>query len=545
MKSKLIKTSFASGELMPELYGRSDLQTYQNGASELTNVNVLTTGGVIRRSGSLLVGLVPNGAKLFGFSVSENDYMAVFYDKKVDVYNGLNKVSTLDTPYGLADLKDLFLQHNNNNLWICSGKYPIKRIVFENNTFAINEPSFSGLPNNVFNANDGYAKTVGFYQGRVILAGTNKYPNRIWFSKSGSMDDFSLGKALDDEGIDINLLSSGNDFITGIYCGANLIIFTNAGEWIIKGEPITPNDIVASKYSSIGSPRDRRIDIVGTEKKVLFVNALNNNIYGFEQDKSISLSFSSEAMVSLSRHLSKNITAMAYSEKHHRLFCVKEDGKMMVVNFDYTEGVFAISKYETDGLYKAVSVNKDYIYTVVLRNNKYYIEVFSKTVLMDCCVVKQSQTKKYKFTGFNQHNNKTLMVVADDILRSNHEIKNNELTLTDSAKKVVVGYKYPHTIKSLPLNNDYAGSKVRIRKITVKLNKTASLRIDFGKGFNLMPFKKFGTGIMGKPIELYSGDKTINVLGWKTYNNDHLWTVSDDSPLPMTILSIKTDISIN
>ena len=545
MKTEMVKTSFISGEVMPELYGRGDLISYENGAGELTNVNVLNTGGVIRRSGSLLIGEVSSNGRLFGFSVGDNDYMAVFYDRKVDIYQGTQKQTTLTTDYTTTDLKDLFLQHNNNVLWICSGKYPIKKILFENKKFVIKQPSFSGLPNNVFNKNDGYAKTIGFHQGRVVLAGTKKHPNRIWFSKSGSTTDFSLGKGLDDEGIDIKLLSAGNDFITGLYCGRNLLVFTNAGEWLIEGLPITPEKIIAKKYTEIGSPRNRRIDIINTQKQILFINSNRDNIYGFEQEKGYSLSYSAQPMLGMSKHLSKDIIDMAYSVKHDRLLCIRNDGKMVVINIDYNEGIFSASKYETTGSYIAVGTNEDYIYTIVKRDNKHYVEVFSKSVLMDCCIVKKNKTAIGKFTGFEKHNNKKLMVVADDILRTEHTIKNNELKLTDSAKKVAVGYKYEHTIKSLPLNSVEAGRKIRIRKITIRLNKTASLKIDVGRGFNNIPFKQFGTGILNKPINLFTGDKTINVLGWKTYNSQPLWAIKDDSPLPMAVLSIKTEISIN
>ena len=60
-----------------------------------------------------------------------------------------------------------------------------------------------------------------------------------------------------------------------------------------------------------------------------------------------------------------------------------------------------------------------------------------------------------------------------------------------------------------------------------------------------MSFQKFGQGILNKPISLFSGDKSISILGWKNYSSDSLWNISGDSPLPITILSIKTDVSIN
>jgi hypothetical protein len=46
------KTSFAAGELAPELYGRGDLRAFENGARRLRNVVIQPTGGVARRPGA-------------------------------------------------------------------------------------------------------------------------------------------------------------------------------------------------------------------------------------------------------------------------------------------------------------------------------------------------------------------------------------------------------------------------------------------------------------------------------------------------------------
>ena len=45
------KTSFAAGELAPELLGRGDLRAWENGARRLRNVFLQPTGGVTRRPG--------------------------------------------------------------------------------------------------------------------------------------------------------------------------------------------------------------------------------------------------------------------------------------------------------------------------------------------------------------------------------------------------------------------------------------------------------------------------------------------------------------
>ena len=545
MKQIILKTSFTSGEVTSDLYGRGDLETYNNGASKLINVNVLNTGGVIRRSGSVLLGELPTEARLINFSVQEDDYLAVFHDRKVDIYKGKSKITQLITPFPKSKLKNLFFSENNNSLWICSGDYPIKRISYQDDIFSIEDTNFSGFESNLFNSSSGYPKTIGFFQGRIVIAGTKEYPNRIWFSRSGSESDFSLGESLDDEGIDIKLLSTGNDFISNLYCSSYLILFTNSGEWIIEGSPITPNKILAKKYTTIGSPRNSNINVVDTKDEVLFVNSDCNNIYSFKQNENMSLNYKACPIVSISKHLTKDITDIAFSFKHNRLFCVKKDGTMAVLNNDYVEGVSAWSSYETDGQYISVGTNKDYIYTVVKRADQYFLEVFSKEVLMDCCIIKKTEEPAFQFSGFDTFNDKKAMLVADNILHKEVVVNNGIIDLNNKANKIFLGYKYKHTIKSLPLSSEQTGRKIRIRNITIRLKNTASLKIEVGGRTNTLSFQKFGQGILNKPISLFSGDKSISILGWQNYSSDSLWNISGDSPLPITILSIKTDVSIN
>ena len=48
----IIQRSFASGELTPDLYARTDVAKYQNGLRTALNVVILKTGGAINRPGT-------------------------------------------------------------------------------------------------------------------------------------------------------------------------------------------------------------------------------------------------------------------------------------------------------------------------------------------------------------------------------------------------------------------------------------------------------------------------------------------------------------
>jgi len=81
------QTNFTAGELSPDLYGRSDLRAYVNGAATLRNVFLRPTGGVSRRDGLRHIASLPGRARLIAFEFNtEQSYLLVFTDQRMDVY---------------------------------------------------------------------------------------------------------------------------------------------------------------------------------------------------------------------------------------------------------------------------------------------------------------------------------------------------------------------------------------------------------------------------------------------------------------------------
>jgi len=88
-----IQTNFTSGQLSPRLFGRVDLNKYQNGVAELTNLIVMPHGGVTRRPGTKFINEVrDSSAKTrlipFNFNTEQaycleigNLYMRFFKDQ--------------------------------------------------------------------------------------------------------------------------------------------------------------------------------------------------------------------------------------------------------------------------------------------------------------------------------------------------------------------------------------------------------------------------------------------------------------------------------
>ena len=544
MKRQIIQTSFASGEIMPEMFGRGDLATYDNGAKALVNVNVLSTGGVRRRSGTQYIAHVNGTARLYGITTHGVPYMTVWTVGKVTIYRNRTKVSEIATPFGNTQiLQKLFFATDTHAIWVCCGDIAIQKLAFNGKTWHLSAPSFSGLEKNIFSTANGYPVAMGFIQGRTVLAGTKAHPNRIWMSRSGKPLDFTLNKGLDDDGIDMVLLSSGNNTITSVFCASELMVFTTAGEWIVSGLPITPSSVVARQHTRVGSPHHICTPIVDADGLIVFVSGTQNSIHAYKQDNSGNGVYVTQPIASMARHMIKGITDMTYSPKHNRVLCVKADGTMAVLTIDKAEGLSAWTRYETTGAFIACAANGDGIYTVVNRYGTNGLEIFSKTALMDSVHTHKTLTATDTIGNLARFNGRKVCIVADGIVANAQTVKNDHITLTYPVTECHVGYGYTHRIQSLPLPSPMANKKIRMRKVIVRLQDTASAIVHMDNKAVHIGFKTFGMDVLSTPVPLFSGDKVITVLGWKVYGHDSIWTISGNTPLPLTVLSIKAEIS--
>lgn len=104
----ILQTDFTSGELDPRLLGRTDLRTYENGASRLENVVVETTGGAKRRPGTAYIATAPGRGRLVTFEpVSGGIYLLVFTNQQLDIYEDNSLTETLATPWTEAEIKQI------------------------------------------------------------------------------------------------------------------------------------------------------------------------------------------------------------------------------------------------------------------------------------------------------------------------------------------------------------------------------------------------------------------------------------------------------
>jgi len=133
--SRSTKASFAAGELAPELYGRSDLRAYENGARRLRNVFIQPTGGVTRRPGLRHVAMLAGPARLIAFEFNtEQTYLIALTHELCTVFMSDVPVASFATPWTQAHLPLLGVTQSADTLLVVHPEVPPKRITRTSHT---------------------------------------------------------------------------------------------------------------------------------------------------------------------------------------------------------------------------------------------------------------------------------------------------------------------------------------------------------------------------------------------------------------------------
>lgn len=218
----MLITSFNAGQLSEKLYGRVDLQPYYQAASKLSNFDIITTGGISRRSGFMRTGKLTGKCRLVPFIVSKNlsflleigsGYIKVWKDgKPLTGDGGLQAGFTSDTAgftlyQSLAEIHAIQYAQNYDTLILTHQNYPpvIFRYIGQS-SFTIEKMTFTFTPELVLNDQYDYYtedkqkedaekpntdtfQTAGnfpaacaFFQNRLFFAGTLNEPQKIWAS---------------------------------------------------------------------------------------------------------------------------------------------------------------------------------------------------------------------------------------------------------------------------------------------------------------------------------------------------------------------------
>jgi hypothetical protein len=403
------------------------------------------------------------------------------------------------------------------------------------------EPAFSELR--------GWPATICFHQDRMVIGGSRDLPNRLWLSKSSDLFNFDLGEGLDDEAIEFAILSDHVNAIRGVFSGRHLQVFTSGAEWMVTGDPLTPAKVQLFRQTRIGSPTDRTVPPRDVDGATLFVPRSGNGLREFLY-ADVEQAYQALDLAMLADHLVIDPVSADYDIGRRLFHLVMSDGSLGTVTVYRAEKVTAWTRQETQGDIRSLAIVGNLPYLLVERANGVFVEKFDRDLGVDSGRKASSEAPATEWSGFGHLEGQTVTVIADGSIRPSVTVTDGKVVLDEGALEVEAGLAFSHMVHPLvpalsPQGGAIQGTRIRPVAITLRVEETASLRIDVGRGFVRLPFKRFGDAVLDAPAPVFSGDKKIRAYGWRRGGIEPLWKIEDDYPLPFHLLSVTTELAAN
>ena len=181
-------------------------------------------------------------------------------------------------------------------------------------------------------------------------------------------------------------------------------------------------------------------------------------------------------------------------------------------------------------------------------SNINFVERFNNDHFTDASVRITSGLPSDSFNGLDHLEGETCKIIADDSILDDEMINSGSVTIDRDAESLLeVGINYTPIVKDLPASveigaeSSLTGRKTNISEVVVRMKDTASLTIN-GKNVS---FKTFGPSGEGSPLDQtpqrFTGVKRL--MGFRGWTEDAQVTISQNDPLPMTILSLKKRVN--
>ena len=399
-----------------------------------------------------------------------------------------------------------------------------------------------------FSTARGWPVTCCFHQDRLVIGGSRDLPNRLWMSRTGDLFNFDPGTGLDDEAIAFSLLSDQVNAIRGVFSGQHLQLFTSGAEWMVTGDPLTPANIQINRQTRVGSPVDRLVPPVDVDGSTIFVSRGGQGVYEFAYTQ-VQQAYQANDLAILGRHLIKSPRAMAYDQGARLLHLVMEDGALATLTLYRAEQVTAWTRQETSGAFRAIAEVEGTLWCVIERSAGISLERFEAGLMQDAGLTGTSITPKSTWTGLAHLNGRQVAILADGAVRPSAIVSGGAVTLTAPATKVAIGLAFMHEIEPLPADLiTPAGSATgpsRLVAVTFRLLETPAMNVDLGQGPRALALRRFNIDHFDAPPTPFTGDATLRGMGWRRDRIAPLWRITGTAPLPLTLLSVTTEIRMN
>ncbi|MEQ8246077.1 MAG: hypothetical protein RID42_00200 [Alphaproteobacteria bacterium] len=460
-------------------------------------------------------------------------------------------VYEIDHPFAPGDLADVQFAQQEDVLYLAhTGHKPrkITRSGHANWTLASYAPTADP-----FTGADDYPAAVTLFEERIVWAGTNNNPNRIYVSRQGDLADMTVGTN-DDDGFQATLAGPQNNIIRWVIGAEDLIVGTAGAEWATRrGAAFTPSGRTIRQRAQNGVAR---LQPVAASGRIFYPRRFGDPVnrgrvlgalqYEFESDGLVPLE-----LTILSRHITgpssalgpAGIAAMGWQQEPDRvLWLARADGTLLSFTYDAQESVAGWARHPTDGAIESLTVvpggDRDEVWLAVRRTidgvTARYIELLDPVLNTDAGLTGTAGSPTLTWSGLAHLEGKTVAVVADGAPVGTFPVTAGQFTLANAARAVEAGLFYQSKLEPNDSVDGFGESAALSRdkstwQIALLLDNTVGIKIDGRE----VTFREV-IDPTDTPIPNFSGYKLAMTEGWSRTGR---FTITQDVPMPCTILA--------
>lgn len=270
-----------------------------------------------------------------------------------------------------ADYYNVYKDNNGSGIYGFIGR--ADGTSFTDNNINPTKTDTPPIGNNPFSGAGNYPGAVGYYQQRLVFAGSDLNPQTHLMSKTGNFFNFGYSTPVkDDDAITFTIASRQVQRVRHILPLRQMLSLTSGGEWVVQGDAtgITPKSIRADIQSYNGSSKLPPLVInnsaIYVQSRQAYVSSLS---YTFESD-----GFAGEDLTKFSPHFFRGyqILDWTFQQVPDRLvWAVRDDGVLLGMTYLPEEQLVAWHQHVTDGAVESVCAiaegDEDALYLCVRR----------------------------------------------------------------------------------------------------------------------------------------------------------------------------------
>lgn len=420
---------------------------------------------------------------------------------------------------------------------------------------------------------NGYPACAALYENRLAFAGSPAQPRTVWFSRFGDYPNFGPG-ALADDAIEHDLSGDRVNIIRWMVDQDDLLIGTNAAEIRLgsgsEGEPLTAEKKPQARRQSPHGSSGLAARLVGGA--VLFVTRSGRKVRELAFDLS-SYKYHAPEITILAEHVTgRGLADLAYcGEPGGVLWAARADGMLVGCTYLKDQNVTAWHRHPLGGNGAVESLaaipgqDGDELWAVVRRviggQTRRYVErldpAFDGAGQADAagafhldCGVSYAGDPATVFSGLDHLEGETVAVVADGAVKRPRVVAGGSITLDAPASRVHVGYGYACVLQPMRLEvpapgGTAQGRRKRVLSVAARFLHTVGGAVcagddEAGRYEPVFPHARNASAGAAPP--LFSGDRILRLAGG--IDREGLFTIRQDDPLPMTVVSVVPEVQV-